>query len=594
MKILEGSEHNEENQKLHSPIAYQMDLLRAKSNRMRREERVYRKVSEMMGYGFFYENFLENMEFEVGRWDEIFGFHQEQYENITDFLKNLDKYEKMELVKQKETEENTLYRELKFPLKNKDVWVSNIVWTEQKDGKLAERISCFCNVSNLKQKNEELEFLAYYDMVTGLYNRNYFIKKINDFLVEEKDGNTFHTVSVICMRVHDLKKVNEGMGMVAGDEVLQTVGFRLKEFMDDHIVAARIGGGEFCIGIADSSGSRSVEQLYARISNRMKEPIAVCEHEPQQFTCSFGVAEYPEAGSNAMELIKNAQIVCKSVGRGIGNNLRFYDCRLVNDFMEKLKIEQQLKETVAKKQFELFFQPQYEIHSRRLRGAETLLRWRKKDGTFVPNNLYIPIAEQNGEILRIGKWVLRTAIAFLAKWEREMDFSGVLSINVSTIQLKQEDFVPHLLSLVEEFRVTPEKLEIEITESVVMEDLELIVGKLRLLRGFGIRVSLDDFGTGFSSLTYLKDLPIDTLKIDKTFIDGVITDSSTNIITQSVVEMVRQLGLETVAEGVETEEQYQFLEKIRCDNIQGYLLGKPMPEPQFVEVYKREQAAEAV
>lgn len=589
MRILEEPVRNMDQKSMSDAIAYQMDLLHAKSNRMQREEKVYQKVSELMQYGFFYEDLQENTEFAVGEWDEILGFQQDEYENIVDFLKNIDQYDEVEILNQKEKGEDVLYRELKFSLKNKKNWVSNIIWLNRDHGQIAERISCFRNISSFKQQNEELEFLAYYDMVTGLYNRNYFVKELTDILLKEESAPTYNTISVVCMCINDFKKINEAMGMVAGDEVLQEVGLRLRSVIDERMVATRIGGGEFCIAIPDASGKRGVTNIVALISEQLKEPFYIPGYEPVRLDFSFGVAEYPEAGSSAIELIRNAQIVLKSARAEGRNSLKFYDYQLVNSFMEKLTMEQNLKEALEQNQFELFFQPQYDVHTRKLRGAETLLRWRREDGQFVPNNLYIPIAEQSGEILRIGKWVLREAIGLLAKWEREMDFQGILSINASAVQLKQEDFVPHVLSLMEEFQIKPSQLEIEITESVVMEDLELIVGKLRLLRRHGVKVSLDDFGTGFSSLTYLKDLPIDTLKIDKTFIDSVITDSSTNIITQSVVEMVRQLGLETVAEGVETEEQYQFLEDIQCDNIQGYLLGKPMPEPQFVEVYKKER-----
>lgn len=580
---------NNTNWYMNNTIAYQMDLLNAKSSRLNKEKKVYRKVSELMGYGIFYENFRDNTELEVGDWDKILGFHQDSYENMKDFFRNLDNCENVSIERTEQIDENTLYREFSFRLLNKTVWISNTIWAEFEDGQIVEQISCFKNITRFKQQNEELEFLAFYDMVTGLYNRNYFVKELCDLLEKEHNERTWNTISVISMKIEGFKKINEGMGIVAGDEVLQEVGFRLQELKDDKMIIARFDAGEFYLAIADASGKRSVENIYAKICNRMREPISICQHEPLQLHFSFGVAEYPEAGDSALELIHNAQIVRKSANTNGRNVLKYYDQKVVKNFMEKLSLEEALKEALERGQFELYFQPQYDIQTKKLRGAETLLRWKREDGKFVPNNLYIPIAEANGEIIRIGKWVMRQAISSLAEWEKGLGFTGILSINASTVQLKQEDFVPNVLELVEEFKIRPEHLEIEITESVVMEDLELIVGKFRLLRQHGIRVSLDDFGTGFSSLTYLKDLPIDTLKIDKTFIDSVTTDSSTNIITQSVVDMVRQLGLETVAEGVETEEQYQFLEDIQCDNIQGFLLGRPMPEEQFIMVCKKDQ-----
>lgn len=567
-------------------LEFQMDLLKAKSDRLTKEEQVYLKVADLMGYGFYYENVQDGNSFQVGDWEKIFGFKQDCFENEIEFLKNVNDAECGQIVKTTQIDEDTVYQEFHFEKNGRESWVANTVYTKKEEGRTTEKISCFRNMTGLKRQNEELEYLAFYDMVTGLYNRNYFVKELNDMLMAEKSEKTYNTISLLCVKINDFKRINEGMGMVVGDEVLQEAGSRLKEFAAEGMLVGRIEGGEFCIAIYDAVGARSVERVHSRIVEKMKEPIHIYQHEPMQLSFSFGVAEYPEAGCTAIELIRNAQIVMKNSINVRRGNLCYYDHRVVNDFMEKLQLEQRLKEATNGMGFELYFQPQFDVTTRKLRGAETLLRWRNEDGSFVPNNQYIPIAEQNGEIIRIGKWVLKEAISRLAKWEEELGFDGVLSINASALQLRQDDFVPYLLGLIEEYKVTPEKLEIEITESVLMEDMEGIIAKFKILRGYGVKVSLDDFGTGFSSLTYLKNLPIDTLKIDKSFIDTVTTDDSTNIITQSVVKMVKQLGLETVAEGVETEEQYAFLEKIQCDNIQGFLMGRPMPENQFCEIYK--------
>ncbi len=565
-------------------VEFQMDLMKAKSERLTRDEKVYKKVSQMMGYGFAYRNYEDGTSFEVGDWEAIFGFLPQK--DIKDFLDNIREFEFGQVVKCEEKEDDIFYQEFRFIIKGKVSWVSNTIWSRKENGNVVEKISCYRNITNFKRQNEELEFLAFYDMTSGLYNRNYFIKELNDILVAERRNQTFNTISLMNIKIRDFKKINEGMGMVVGDEVLQEVGFRLQEFIAEDMLVARMDGGEFCIAITDPNAASSVEQVYQRIVEKMREPIELYQHAPMKISMGFGVAEFPQAGNSAVELIRNAQIVRKNSLNKKWGNLSYYDHRIVTEFMENLRLENRLKEASVAMSFELYFQPQYDVNTRKLRGAETLLRWKNEDGTFVPNNLYIPIAEQSGEIIRIGKWVLRQAISLLAKWEREMGFDGVLSINASALQIKQEDFVPYLINLVEAYQVNPHNLEIEITESVLVDDLEGVVDKFKELRDCGIKVSLDDFGTGFSSLTYLKSLPIDTLKIDKSFIDTVTTDMSTNIITQSVVEMVRQLGLETVAEGVETEEQYEFLEKIKCDNIQGYLMGRPMPESQFIEVYR--------
>ena len=240
-------------------------------------------------------------------------------------------------------------------------------------------------------------------------------------------------------------------------------------------------------------------------------------------------------------------------------------------------IENKLKEAIEDHAFELYYQPQYDAGSKKLRGVEALIRWRGQDGKFVSPAVFIPLAEKDGLIVQIGNWVLEEGIRVYADWYRKYGYPMVLSLNISALQYKKADFVHHLLVLIEKYQVDPALIELEITESVLIEDFNSVVDKLNTLKEYGIKISLDDFGTGFSSLSYLKGLPIDTLKIDKSFIDTVINDHPTRVITESIIAMVKKLGCETVAEGVETQEQYDYLKAVNCDNIQGFLLGKPMP-----------------
>ena len=229
----------------------------------------------------------------------------------------------------------------------------------------------------------------------------------------------------------------------------------------------------------------------------------------------------------------------------------------------------------------LYYQPQYDIKGGGLRGVEALIRWKDDSGRMISPAEFIPIAEKTGSIITIGYWVISEAMRTYAQWRNKYNRPIIMSINISAIQYKRPDFVANIISLLEQYQIEPNEIELEITESVLIEDFNEVVTKMRMLRDYGIRVSLDDFGTGFSSLSYLKGLPIDTLKIDKSFIDTLITDDSTRIITESIISMVKRLGFETVAEGVETEEQYEYLKNIQCDNIQGFYLGKPMPEQEL-------------
>lgn len=229
----------------------------------------------------------------------------------------------------------------------------------------------------------------------------------------------------------------------------------------------------------------------------------------------------------------------------------------------------------------MYYQPQFRTNDRKLRGVEALIRWKNDDGKMISPAVFIPIAEKSGTIVPIGTWVIEESLQAYAEWKRKYHYPLVMSLNISAIQYKQPDFIEQMLHLMEKYDVAPPEIELEITESVLIDDFTEVTEKLAVLRDIGIKISLDDFGTGYSSLTYLKGLPIDTLKIDKSFIDTVVTDENTRIITESIIYMVKKLGYETIAEGVETEEQYRYLNEIDCDNIQGYLLGKPMPSEKI-------------
>ena len=244
-------------------------------------------------------------------------------------------------------------------------------------------------------------------------------------------------------------------------------------------------------------------------------------------------------------------------------------------------MEQRLRDAIDSEGFILYFQPQYDCRNGKLRGCEALRRWQDENGDFISPTEFIPLAEKSGGIVPIGNWVLKEALMIYSAWKRQFQFDGIISINISAVQIHKDNFATNIIRLLEQFDVSPKDVELEITESVFINNFDEVISKMTLLRDHGVKVSLDDFGTGFSSLSYLKDLPIDTLKIDKTFIDTVLSDTSTGIITESVVSMVKKLGFETVAEGVETEAQYQYLKSIECDNIQGFYLGRPMAREEF-------------
>lgn len=563
-------------------MRYQLDLLKAMNQKLSVKERMYRLICESTSSAFLYYSFEKKEVVTLGRWSDYFDFDIKDVKELVRLVEAMDDAYAFPL-------RDALYIEksgreeasLECTKKDSKTWFNfqvRVIYDENK--KPTDKIISIENITKIKFQNDELTYMAYYDALTGLYNRNYFVRLLGEFVREasEKDG----IVSVVILDIDDFKKINDSMGIVAGDEIIQQFGSYLKEFSNDHLVVCHMSSDVYCMAILDPVGAHSVEQIYNRIQRRLKEPFLLSDGHSVELDVSFGVAEYPEASTNALELINCAEIVLfkgKSIGR---NSIQYFDSRVLNDFINSVEIEKKLKEAVFNSNFILHFQPQYYIGSNKLRGVEALVRWRDGDNGMISPATFIPIAEKNGAIIPIGNWVVEQSIKQYAEWSTKYGIHFVMSINISALQCSKDDFVNGILNMIERYSVDPSEIELEVTESILIDDFETISGKLKKLRAHGIRISLDDFGTGFSSLSYLKRLPIDTLKIDKSFIDTVLTDSATRIITESIIGMVRTLGYESIAEGVEDEQQYDYLNSIGCDVAQGFLLGKPQ-SPEDIE-----------
>ncbi len=558
-------------------LRYQLDLLNALNEKLNGNDRIYKMISDISGYSYIYIHFMEETTEMLGCWDEVLGekignsldpdrmmsyIHEDDREKFKNTIVDMRRNQDEDAVCEFRTAQGKNWVECR----------SRVFYNEYMEAQ--EQIMCFRQTTKERAHNEELRYLAYNDSLTGLYNRNYFVKCLRDFLEKAESENV--NVALMFVDIDDFKKINDSLGLLFGDELVQDFGLFIKSLQNDQIIAGRFGSDVFCIAIYDPYGSRSVEMIYRNMHDRLRKPFVLSNKAEIVFSVSVGVAAYPEAGSTALELIKNAEIVlfrAKETGK---NNLQYFEKDILNEFLDNVTIEQQLKSAVDHEDFLLYYQPQFFANSGKLRGVEALIRWPGADGKFISPTDFIPIAEKNGAIIPIGNWVMKEALKVYAAWSSKYEYPVVLSINISAIQLKKDNFTDQLLHLINLYDINPRMLELEITESIFIDDFEEVIDKMKSLRMLGVRVSLDDFGTGFSSLSYLKDLPIDTLKIDKSFIDTAIHDRSTNIITESVVNMVKKLGLETVAEGVETQEQYDFLKKIECDNIQGFLTGRPM------------------
>ncbi len=558
-------------------LRYQIDLLKAMNQKLSGRDKMFRLVCDTSNNAFLYYGFDNGDVITLGDWESFFTFKVKEVKDFSFIFDELeDKYimpvrNVLFLEKSGKTKDS-----VECCLKDKKTWLefeTRISYDEEE--KPTDKIICIKNITKFKKQNEELRYMAYYDGLTGLYNRNYFVMRLGEFIRRAKEEKSI--VSVMFIDIDDFRKVNDGMGLIVGDEVVQQYGQFLDTFSEENVVVCHMNSDVYCMAIYDPCGSRSVEHIHKIIQERIHQGFTLSNGMDIRLTVSVGVAEYPEASTSALELINCAEIVmfkAKSSGKA---SLQYFDAPILQDFLQNVDIENKLKEAVFNKNFTMYFQPQYYTGTSRLRGVEALIRWKDENNRMISPAVFIPIAEKNGAIIPIGNWVIEESIKNYTEWKRKYGYPLIMSINISAIQYKRKDFVERLMGIIKKYDVKPDEIELEITESVLIDDFAEVKEKLLTLRDYGIRISLDDFGTGFSSLSYLNGLPIDTLKIDKSFVDKVGSDASTRIITESIVSMVNKLGYETVAEGVETKEQMDYMKNIGCDMIQGYFLGKPVP-----------------
>ena len=558
-------------------LRYQVDLLTAMNQKLSIQEKMYRLVCDTSYNAFLYYSFEKNEISLLGKWDSFFDFRIRDWKDLGRLYEMVDEpyvdplRDVIFLEKRHQQEAMT-----ECMLRDKRAWLefrARVFYDE--DGVPQDKIISVSDITKFKMQNEELTYMAYYDSLTGLYNRNYFVRLLTEFVRRAQEEGEI--VSVLLIDIDDFRKVNDGLGIIVGDELVQQLGSFLKEMSCEDIIVCHLNSDIYCMAVYGPTGAKSVPQLHGRIQERMRRPFLLSGGQEISITVSIGVAEYPESATTALELIGCAEIVMyksKDMGK---NTIQYFDTPILNEFLQNVQIENQLKDAISGNGFELYYQPQYYSGNKQLRGMEALIRWRDGSGRMISPAVFIPIAEQNGAIVPIGRWVVEESIRQFAQWRSRWEKPLVLSINVSAIQYMKDGFVDELLQVLSTYQVPPEEVELEITESVLIEDFEKVTAKLRVLRDYGIRVSLDDFGTGFSSLSYLKKLPINTLKIDKSFVDTVLSDAATRIITESIISMVHTLGLETIAEGVEQEQQYKYLHAIGCDIIQGYYFGRPLP-----------------
>lgn len=550
---------------------------------------LYEFISSASNEGFRYVNYETGYVIASARWRELFGVEKGEENDESSFMDILfvedrEKFrDKLEIILGKQEESY----EIEYRIKDGTVWINHTGTNKyDKDGMLIEKFSFFRDITKEKEKQLELEYMAYFDADTGVYNRNYFIKRLDKAIEKVIDGR-YNRVQVMYLQINKFNVVYDSIGFELGDELLIKFAKLLLQYSTHIVKIGRFSNNEFAIALYDAETENEIVDIYNNLTDKLSEPFVLSDGNEVYIGVNAGITSYPEGGRNATDLIKCADIAMYNVKRNSNSSMCIFEESMLNRFLKNVKLEKQLKIAVENLSFVLYYQPQYYSGRNELRGVEALIRWKISENEFVNPGEFIPMAEKNGCILDIGDWVIRKALEDFVDWKMNYGYNGMISINISAVQLKDPDFSKLITKYVKDKNVLPSDVEIEITESVLIKDFETTTKTLSELRKIGFKVSLDDFGTGYSSLSYLKNIPIDTLKIDKSFIDTILTDKSTGIITDAVIKMVKQLGLETIAEGVETEEQYEYLKKVNCDNIQGFLLGKPMDSASIIELIKK-------
>lgn len=432
------------------------------------------------------------------------------------------------------------------------------------------------------ERTQEIEFMAYHDSLTSLPNRTMFSRLLNQNIEHSrKHGKRF---AVLFIDLDRFKNINDSLGHEAGDELLREAGVRIKRCLRSNDIVARLGGDEFVVILPEydeeMDGRKRAELVAHKLITIFTEPFKLLGQD-FRITSSIGISTYPEDGEDEASLTKTADIAMYQAKDSGRNAYQFYSKALYMQSFERLAMESSLRRALEKNELQLYYQAKIDMETGAVTGMEALIRWMHPELGMVSPTKFIPIAEETGLIIPIGRWVLKTACTQNVTWQRDGLAHLPIAVNLSARQFSDDHLLEDITTILHETGLSPNYLEIEITESMIMQDVEKAVRLLSVLKKMGLHVSIDDFGTGYSSLSTLEKFPIDTIKIDRSFIRDVPGNTSNAHITEAIITMGRNLGMRIVAEGVETEAQLRFLRDHACDQLQGFYFNKPMPAEMF-------------
>ena len=470
--------------------------------------------------------------------------------------------------------------------KNGDVYPSQMTITGLKDehGQLANYVSVFSDISSAKESQEKLQYLAQYDQLTNLPNRRLLNDRLNQAL--SLSVRRDQPLGLLLLDLDDFKAVNDTLGHKSGDILLIQVAERLLNCVRKTDTVSRLGGDEFVVLLPDCKSADNVTTITRNILEELVIPFDI-QGDEVFVSASIGVTMFPDDGDNADTLFQNADTAMYDVKGAEKNNFQFFTASMQEHIVKHLQLTAQLRYALEREEFILYYQPKMNLATGSINGMEALIRWQHPDEGMVNPADFIPLAEETGIIIPLGKWILYQACKQAKQWQLEGLDSLRLSVNLSARQFQDEELVEMVENVIQETGMEAGLLELEITETTIMQNIERTIETLWQLRNLGVLLSIDDFGTGYSSLNYLKRFPLDILKIDRSFVMDITTDPNDRAVVEAIVSLSHHLKMKVVAEGVETEEQLNFLRKQKCHEIQGYYLSKPLPVDEFREFIQK-------
>lgn len=579
--------NNEELIALENELKKQFEELAIKSNALALSEQRYELAVEGADCGIWDWDVENDIYYLSGKWKSYLGYEDNDIKNtfngFTNLIHQKDKEEAISTIKSYIIGESDVYESIyRMVCKSGgEKWIlSKAKAIKNSEGKNVRLAGSHTDITELKLIQNELKSLAHYDMLTELPNRFSFELKINDLINDTKKYDLNKEFALIYMDIDNFKHVNDTLGHISGDLLLKYVSNILKYQVKAPDFVARLGGDEFAIIFEDIKDREEVSDKIKGLLKYLRRPWIL---DKQEFfiSHSIGIAIYPEDGDSLSTLLKNSDVAMYYVKKNMKDNYCFYLPEIQEQNSKKIKMINDLRRAIDNEEFALYYQPIINLRDGRIIGSEALIRWFHPLKGMISPMEFIPLAEEIGLIHDIERWILKTALMQKKEWE-DMGYEDIkLSINISGKSVTRTGFVDEIKELLSKVKIKNDKIQFEVTETALMEELNESTKVLKEIRDMNIKIALDDFGTGYSSLTYLKKLPIDVVKLDRDFIRNISQISEDQIIAKHVIKLTHELNFEIVAEGIETEEHLDFLKLNNCEYGQGYLFSKPITRENF-------------